>query len=212
MIITDGNAKTLERIEPSFVFCDSVALSAVQKIVTEIGLNVKLFTVNEKVTGYESIDSLLEENGDDESFMLVEFFYQRNLRVRIFTYLILNALTFRCTKIADAYSHAAVIACSSGSTGLSKSICLSHAVFNHMFYKESSFPPLVSLCFSSLYWLTGILATLNPAFKGHRVFTAKPFSTDIFFDLFEKYKVSAFKLFLELKNALLNLNSVGTIF
>lgn len=58
-----------------------------------------------------------------------------------------------------------------------------------MFGRDDKMPPLVSLSFSSLYWFSGIYASIAPAFRGTRVFTAKPFSTDVFFHLVEKYKV-----------------------
>lgn len=106
-----------------------------------------------------------------------------------FQLIIFQFLICSCTKIADAYSCAAVIACSSGSTGLSKSICISHAVLIHSFCAENSQPPFVSLSFSSLYWFSGIWSALAPAFKGTRVFTANTFSTDTFFDLVENHKV-----------------------
>lgn len=101
---------------------------------------------------------------------------------------------FSCTKIDDAYSHVALIACSSGTTGLSKSICMSHAFLTYMFVGRIDEFGFVTLCFSSLYWLSGIWSTITSAFKNTRVVTTKPFSTGLFFDFVENHKVTLINL------------------
>lgn len=95
----------------------------------------------------------------------------------------------RCARIEDASTHIAVIACSSGSTGLPKSICMTHALFLNTFFHRNDEMAFTNLCFSSFYWFSGIWAAVSIVFKNTRVFTTKPFSTDLFFDLIEKYKV-----------------------
>lgn len=68
-MISDGMAEILQRIEPSFIFCDADILPTVIQVNNEAGLNAKLFTVNENVDGYDSIDSLMVGDGDAHSFV-----------------------------------------------------------------------------------------------------------------------------------------------
>lgn len=102
----------------------------------------------------------------------------------------------RCTEIEDNSKHIAVIACSSGSTGLPKSICMTHALFLNTFFHRNDEMAFTNLCFSSLYWFSGVWAAISIVFKNTRVFTMKPFSTDLFFDLVEKYKASCNMIYL----------------
>lgn len=60
MLFSDGIDIILERVRPSFIFCDADVLESVKEIVDRIGFSAKFFTVNESVDGYESIDSLLK--------------------------------------------------------------------------------------------------------------------------------------------------------
>lgn len=102
------------------------------------------------------------------------------------------ALLFSCARIADSLSHVAIIACSSGSTGLPKSISLSHAMLTYVhtnLVRENEFDA-VMLCFSSLYWTSGTWSLIKSAFKFTRVLTSHPFSTDQFYHLVDKYKVT----------------------
>lgn len=191
--ISDGASHILQRVEPSFIFCDADELLSVKKIIDDIGLKAELFTVNGSVEGYDSIDDLMSATGNEDSFVCVLF--------DLFEYFLLKKklnydhafhfpyFIFSCTKIADAFSHAAIYTCSSGSTGLPKSICMSHAFLIYMFAIRVDEFAVVMLCFSSLYWLSGIWTTITSAFKNTRIFTTQPFSTDLFFDLVEKYKV-----------------------
>ncbi|XP_031628671.1 4-coumarate--CoA ligase-like 7 [Contarinia nasturtii] len=164
--VKDGISLILQRVRPTFIFCDSDVLQTIKETTTDIGLNTKLFTVNGSLNGFDSIDSLMVETGTEDSFV--------------------------CAKIADACLQTAVISCSSGSTGLPKSICMSHALFLNMFSNRISQFPFISLSFSSLYWLSGIWASISPAFKNTRIFTTKPFSAELFYELVVKHKIQFF--------------------
>lgn len=85
--------------------------------------------------------------------------------------------------------------CSSGSTGLPKSVMLSHALFIDDFVKNSFFVGAERmLSFSSLYWISGVWALTNSIVSTNiRIFTSKPFSPEHFFDLVRRYKVKARK-------------------
>ncbi|XP_055297527.1 uncharacterized protein LOC129566039 [Sitodiplosis mosellana] len=166
LIVKDGIDVLLDRLRPSFIFGDADVLDSVKEIVNNMGFSSKFFTVNGSADAYESIDSLMNETGEEDSFV--------------------------CSKIDDAFSHAVVISCSSGSTGLPKSICLSHAVFTFTQKVQKFGSKLITLNFSSMYWLSGILAMLSSATTVTRIFTTKPFSPDLFFDFVEKYKFQFF--------------------
>lgn len=96
---------------------------------------------------------------------------------------------FSCKTLDDAYSHIGIIACSSGSTGLPKSICLTHAQLNFTFCMRKEDRGFVSMSYSSLYWFSGLWGMIGSVLKHTRIFTAQPFSVDSFFDMVEKYKV-----------------------
>lgn len=95
-----------------------------------------------------------------------------------------------CSDINDAFSHTAVMACTSGSTGLPKSICLSHAMLSYTIKGKFFGSGHTFLNFSSMYWISGILAMLRSALTVTRIFTTNPFSPDSFFDFVAKYKVN----------------------
>lgn len=97
---------------------------------------------------------------------------------------------FRCAKVGNSYSHLALIACSSGSTGVSKSICMSHAMYIYSFTKLLHEPYQgVTMNFSSLYWCSGVRSVVSTAFNHTRIFTANPFTAELFINFVEKYKV-----------------------
>jgi 4-coumarate--CoA ligase len=90
----------------------------------------------------------------------------------------------------DFENDIAFIMCSSGSTGLSKAICLSQG--NAL---ASPKMPLggSSLSFSSLYWMSGLIGAVAGTVSGaSRVITRQPFTAEWFFDIVEKYKVALF--------------------
>ncbi|XP_055297009.1 probable 4-coumarate--CoA ligase 1 [Sitodiplosis mosellana] len=151
----------LDRVRPSFIFCDADVLASVKEIVNNIGFSSKFFIVNGWADGYESIDSLMNETGDEDSFV----------------------------KIEDAFSYAAVISCSSGSTSMPKVVGISHAHFIHTLKVQFLGSKHTAFSFSSMFWIAGTLGMLRCALTVTRVFTAKPFSPDLFFDFVEKYKI-----------------------
>lgn len=92
----------------------------------------------------------------------------------------------------DGENETAIIVCSSGTTGLAKGVCMTHAAILDSL--ERSFDissSSVLLCFSTLYWLSGViillLGVLNSA---TRIITTDPFSPELLLHLIEKYKVT----------------------
>ena len=66
---SDGIRVLLGRLRPSFIFCDADVLNAVKDVINDIGFNAEFFTVNGSADGYESIDALMKETGEEESFV-----------------------------------------------------------------------------------------------------------------------------------------------
>lgn len=100
--------------------------------------------------------------------------------------------SFFSPRILNDDDETAIIVCSSGTTGIPKRICLSHAV---LLYQASN-SPLVKethtiLSFNTMHWITGI-ATLFHGILTHstRIITTQPYTPEYFFQLIEKYKVS----------------------
>lgn len=67
----DGIVDIFQRIRPSFIFCDSDILDSIKDVINDIELDAKVFTVNESVDGFDSINVLMNETGNEDSFVYV---------------------------------------------------------------------------------------------------------------------------------------------
>lgn len=87
----------------------------------------------------------------------------------------------------DSHQTAAIV-CSSGTTGLPKAICLSHKCF-HMKVTGHITSEDVLLCFSHLFWISGLYQLVTSLTTGStRIIMERPFSGRYFLELVEKYK------------------------
>lgn len=102
---------------------------------------------------------------------------------------------FRFPIIGDGSKEIAMIVCSSGTTGLPKGVCTSHAQILERYLFVSPEYNDVVLGFSTLYWVSGWLMFLNGTFfNGTRIITTDPFSPEKMVQLIETYKVLVYPL------------------
>lgn len=89
----------------------------------------------------------------------------------------------------------AVILCSSGTTGASKGVRLSHAhVLSYLRLFDQPIP-YRSLSFSPIFWNTGLVSTIQVALRKEdtRIITTSPFSVDLLVHLIRLYKINFIK-------------------
>ncbi|XP_055390017.1 uncharacterized protein LOC129618997 [Condylostylus longicornis] len=151
--------------KPKIIFCDPENYEAMKDSNAELNLNASIYLMKGNVEGVETVDVFLKSTGKE--------------------------LNFVPPKLQDGGDQVATILCSSGTTGLPKGVCMSH----RMLLRLTGFTTLteddVFMSYSSLYWLSGLitlnLGTMN---KCLRVIIDEPFSTETFFDIVEKYRVT----------------------
>lgn len=100
-------------------------------------------------------------------------------------------MIFRRPVKVDGENDIAFIVCSSGTTGPSKGVCVSHAILAHNIGDSLANHEQIMLCFSPLFWITGIIILLFGAVKAaKRIITTETFSPELLFRLIEHYKVT----------------------
>ncbi|XP_055325885.1 uncharacterized protein LOC129579744 [Sitodiplosis mosellana] len=151
--------------KPDLMFCDVESYELVKECLVQLQNDAKIFTFGGSDGESEPVENLFAETGTESSFMPVE---------------------------VDAVNDTALIVCSSGTTGLSKGVCLSHAaVIDGMVKLGTTISSDVMLCFSSLYWITGFVTLLKGTMSGAtRIITTEIHSPELQLALYEKYKVT----------------------
>ncbi|CAD7089736.1 unnamed protein product [Hermetia illucens] len=156
--------------KPKLVFCDADVYLTVKNCMEILGNTATIYIVtgkHEKGTT-TSVDEILDQVTDEE------------------------AQKFRPNEPEDATNHPAMIVCSSGTTGPAKGVCLSHNALlqdgNLKFLRETD----ILLCFSSLYWLSGVLSLIVGTIRGlTRIITSQPFTPELMLGLIERYRVTS---------------------
>lgn len=96
----------LGQTKPKIIFCETTNIGVIKKALQEIGLDSKLYTSDGKVEGEHFIQELFKDHGDD--------------------------LSFKGVKSKDPDNFLALIVCSSGTTGKSKGIGITHRAYSHV--------------------------------------------------------------------------------
>lgn len=71
MFQTEGLVTILQRVQPIFIFCDTDVLGPVEEKAKKAGIKAIIFTVNGLVPGYDSIESLFKQSGQEHEFKYV---------------------------------------------------------------------------------------------------------------------------------------------
>lgn len=93
----------------------------------------------------------------------------------------------------DDIQKTALILCSSGTTGLPKAICITHELMlSELPNLRTENPDEIILCFSTVYWFSGILTLLLGTLQGAtRLITTESFSPELSLRIIDKYKVTS---------------------
>uniref|UniRef100_A0A1B0D5Z3 Acyl-coa synthetase n=1 Tax=Phlebotomus papatasi TaxID=29031 RepID=A0A1B0D5Z3_PHLPP len=164
----DEISHMLRQTQPCIVLCDRENYPNVQSAIQSMKSTARIINFGLRIEGVENIEDYLVPTGKEE------------------------ALTREIVDVNG--STCAVILCSSGTTGMSKGVSLTHQHFLYMM----SYPVFVDcyhngimLCFSSLYWLSGMAHLLLTTFLGMtRVITTETFNVDLCLDIIQKYQVT----------------------
>ncbi|KXJ82489.1 hypothetical protein RP20_CCG013480 [Aedes albopictus] len=156
----------LGTVKPKVIFCDNDVLDNLVGACQVADISPKIILMSERVKEYDHLETLLESTGIEEMFIPVH--------------------------ITDPSNHLAVLVCSSGTTGRSKAVCLSHSIcIAHVANFCECHPSDRSLSFSTLYWLSGMLVLLTSTVWGAtRIITREPFDADLTLDIIERFRIS----------------------
>ncbi|XP_073841197.1 uncharacterized protein [Musca autumnalis] len=154
--------------KPRLMFCDGELYERVRQALDECDLSAtKVYTMSNHIEGVPSIMEFFEDYED------------------------VNPAEFRVPPMKEGVHQTAFIVCTSGTTGLPKGVCISHSTFISNQFAVAGFKDARMLCFSTLYWVSGLFTLIQGTIGGaKRIISSKPFSVEDFFDIVPRYKVN----------------------
>uniref|UniRef100_A0A9I3CJR2 AMP-dependent synthetase/ligase domain-containing protein n=1 Tax=Anopheles culicifacies TaxID=139723 RepID=A0A9I3CJR2_9DIPT len=162
----------LKTVEPKAIVCESELAPVLKQACEAASIEPQLIVIGKRINGYPTVDDFLLPNGLEEHFV--------------------RTLFFSPVHIEDPAQELAIVLCSSGTTGLSKGVCLSHAIciaHTTSLWKATDCERV--LCFSSLYWVSGLGVLLNSSVVGAtRIITRESFNARLLIDLVEQFRVT----------------------
>ncbi|XP_065075003.1 probable 4-coumarate--CoA ligase 1 [Ochlerotatus camptorhynchus] len=163
----DDLSHMLETVQPKLVFCESEILEELIAACDLANVSPKIIVTEDHIDGYDHVKSLLESTGNEAAFVSVP--------------------------IANPTVQLAVLLCSSGTTGRSKAVCLSHSIcIAHLANFFQCNPSDRTLAFSTLYWLSGMFTLLtSTAWGATRIITRQTYDAELTLEIIERFRVSA---------------------
>lgn len=160
----DGIRHIFNITKPKIMFCDGKIYEIVKESLNEINLSILIFTMKDHLEGVRRIDELIQPTGKEALFTV--------------------------KPLKRGSSQTAAILCSSGTTGLPKGVCMSHeSLINATIFKLDEEDKL--LCFSSIYWVSGIVSLLHGTIAGcTRIITDQKFTPELFLRMIEQYQIN----------------------
>ncbi|XP_052899611.1 uncharacterized protein LOC128305992 [Anopheles moucheti] len=156
----------LRTVEPKAIVCDSELVSELKVACEAATIEPQFIVIGKRINGYPTVDDFLLPNGLEDDYVPEH--------------------------IENPAKELAIVLCSSGTTGLSKGVCLSHATciaHTSSLWKANDCERV--LCFSSLYWVSGLGVLLNASIVGAtRIITRESFNARLLIDLVEQFRIT----------------------
>ncbi|XP_065074848.1 probable 4-coumarate--CoA ligase 1 [Ochlerotatus camptorhynchus] len=165
--LRDDLSHMLEKVRPKVVFCENEALEETVAACDLAHVSPKIILMGHHLVGYDHVESLLKVTGQEE--------------------------LFTPAPIGNPEKHLAILVCSSGTTGRSKAVSLSHSIcIAHVVNFFECHPSDRTFAFSSLYWLSGVLILLASTVWGAtRIITRQTYRPEVALDIIGRFQVSA---------------------
>ncbi|KAL7013480.1 hypothetical protein ACKWTF_015416 [Chironomus riparius] len=156
------------KTKPKVIFSDGKIVGTVKTAVDKMKLDATVFTLIDKVEGFQYVDEILELDFDVDSYEFPD--------------------------LPNISSTTAIISCSSGTTSSPKGICKSHkqliAQSFLLWNQNIKEPAMLFNCVPS-YWTLHMLFTVySVLYSIPCVITAKPLTPELWMDIVDRHKVT----------------------
>ncbi|KAL7013476.1 hypothetical protein ACKWTF_015412 [Chironomus riparius] len=157
------------KTKPKVILSDGKIVGTVKSAVDEMKLDATIFTLIDKIEGFQYVDEILELDFDVESY---EF-----------------------SDLPDICSTTAIISCSSGTTSSPKGICKSHKQLianSFLLWNQNLHDCDVIFNASPSYWATHLLFSIYGAlYNIPTIITSQTITPELWMDIVDRYKVTA---------------------